>query len=76
MVPKTHKGIVKVQVEGVPDESQGGSPCANPTASCVSVKDSGDIMVTIRTRSGLEVRKCNLSYQGLLMLVEKLEGIC
>lgn len=73
---KTHKGIVKVQVEGLLEESEVDVQSASPASSNVNVKGSGDIMVTIRTRSGLEVRKCNLSYQGLRLLVEKLEGIC
>ena len=37
---------------------------------------SGNIQVTIQTRDGLHIRKSNLDYQGLMHLVERLEGLC
>ncbi len=37
---------------------------------------SGNILVTIQTRDGLNIRKSNLDYRGLKALVEKLEGLC
>ena len=36
----------------------------------------GGIHVFIRTSDGLQVQKKGLSYQGLVKLVEKLEGLC
>ncbi len=38
--------------------------------------NSGNILVTIQTRDGLNIRKSNLDYHGLKDLVEKLEGLC
>ena len=34
------------------------------------------IQIFIRTRDGLQVQKKGLTYQGLVKLVEKLEGLC
>ena len=36
----------------------------------------GGIQVFIRTCDGLQIQKKGLSYQGLVSLVEKLEGLC
>ena len=36
----------------------------------------GGIRVFIRTQDGLQVQKKGLSYQGLVSLVGKLEGLC
>ena len=36
--------------------------------------NSGNILVTIQTRNGLNIRKGNLDYRGLKILVEKLEA--
>lgn len=36
--------------------------------------NSGNILVTIQTRDGLNIRKDNLDYRGLKALVEKLEA--
>ncbi|WP_300729978.1 hypothetical protein [uncultured Bacteroides sp.] len=77
---KTHKNIVPVQIEGMP-EGEAASP--EPDMQDVAqLKHStylpkrGNIMVTIQTRDGLHIRKTNLDYQGLKSLVEKLEDLC
>ena len=36
----------------------------------------GGIQVFIRTCDGLQIQKKGLNYQGLVSLVEKLEGLC
>lgn len=79
---KTRKKIVPVQIEGAPS-------CASlveesPAPFCVDsvLKQTtplmlpGNILVTIQTRDGLNIRKGNLDYRGLKDLVEKLEGLC
>lgn len=79
---KTRKKIVPVRIEGVPSS---GSPveespvpvCGEPVLKqATSGLGSGNILVTIQTRDGLNIRKSNLDYHGLKDLVEKLEGLC
>lgn len=79
---KTRKKIVPVQVEGVPSsdslmEASGASVCGESVLNqCTPRMVSGNILVTIQTRDGLNIRKSNLDYLGLKELVEKLEGLC
>jgi len=48
----------------------------DPSSPPVSKPSSGDIHVFISTRDGLQIQKKGLTYQGLVSLVEKLEGLC
>lgn len=80
---KTRKKIVPVQIEGVPCsdspvEKSSSSVCAAESAVTQTTPrmNSGNILVTIQTRDGLNIRKSNLDYVGLKALVEKLEGLC
>lgn len=67
---KTHKKIVSVQIDGAPT-------CEERNQEEISKNEiRGRIMVNIQTRDGLQIRKKNLSYQELKLLVEKLEGLC
>ena len=68
--------VVPLEVEGAPDD-QAGDPVVDAAAvSNVSGVKNGGIQVFIRTRDGLQVQKKGLTYQGLVKLVEKLEGLC
>jgi len=65
---KTHKKIV----DGIPSVDE------SPVKESISkvIKEKGDIMVFIQPRAGLQIKKKNLSYPELKLLVEKLEGLC
>ena len=72
---KTHKKIVPVQIDGLPlEESVAKEKIQEATENKATIK--GQIMVSIQTRDGLQIRKKNLSYLELKQLVEKLEGLC
>lgn len=79
---KTRKKIVPVQIEGVPSSESLLDESPTPVCGDVVLKQappriiSGNILVTIQTRDGLNIRKGNLDYLGLKDLVEKLEGLC
>ena len=40
------------------------------------VKEKGHIMLLIQNRDGLQIKKKNLSYPELKLLIEKLESLC
>ena len=72
-----HKSIVPLEIEGAPSSESQVSlevPEEAPCSRHQSVK--GGIHVFIRTQDGLQVQKKGLSYQGLVSLVGKLEGLC
>ena len=72
---KTHKKIVPVQIDGKPSEE---CEVIEPVKEDIkkTIHSKGNIMVSIQTREGLQIRKKNLSYHELKSLVEKLEGLC
>ena len=72
---KTHNKIVPVQIDGKPSEECEVSEPVKEDIKKTS-HSKGNIMVSIQTREGLQIRKKNLSYQELKSLVEKLEGLC
>ena len=69
---KTHKRIVPLEVDGMPVSAEN----PDPSSSSVSQPSSGDNRVIISTRDGLQIQKKGLTYQGLVSLVEKMEGLC
>lgn len=79
---KTRKTIVPVQIEGVPSsdssvEESSAPFCAESALPPTNPRmNPGNILVTIQTRDGLNIRKSNLDYLGLKDWVEKLEGLC
>lgn len=79
---KPRKKIVPVQIEGVPSSDSLMEESSAPVSGESVPKQatpgmtSGNILVTIQTRDGLNIRKGNLDYLGLKALVEKLEGLC
>ena len=70
---KMHKSVVTLEVEGAP--SSESKVTIEPTED-ESKTRKGGIQVFIRTNDGLKVQKNGLDYQGLVKLVEKLEGLC
>ena len=73
----THKQVVPLEVEGATEapNSDQTQPDAVKVSNTSSSRKSG-IHVFIRTSDGLQIQKKGLTYQGLLSLVEKLEGLC
>ena len=65
----THKRIHPIQVDGVP--STDGERQEQPGRS-----EAVRIAVTIRMTNGLHIQRKNLSYDGLVKFVEKLEALC
>ena len=71
----TRKQVVEVKVDGRPSDvekeaSVQSVPSPSPSASAVR------ILVELRMSNGLHLSQKNLSYQDLVRLVEKLEGLC
>lgn len=72
----TRKKIVEVRVEGSPHESVTQEP-EDVRGHTVTTNPAGvRILADIHVSNGLHVRQKNLSYEGLIQLVEKLEGLC
>ena len=76
---KTHQSMAPVEVTGIPEveapaevNTASLSLTRRPTAS----HPKGGILVTIKTCDGLQVTKGGLDYEGLKLLVERLEGLC
>jgi len=69
---KTHKKIVPVQIDGILSADEGSAKDEKPEI----VREKGHIMVFIQNRDGLQIKKKNLTYPELKLLVEKLEGLC
>ena len=68
----THKRIHPIQVDGAPALEAKEYTAEGQNSSQVSVR----IAVTISMSNGVFVKRKNLSYEGLLKFVEKLEGLC
>ena len=72
---KTHRRIVPLEVEGIPGASDNEQQVAEKPVQNIKSKNGG-IHVFIRTYDGLQIQKKGLSYQELVNLVGKLEGLC
>ena len=74
---KKLKKAVPVEVVGVPASSGNEDPCQAPIKDEPkhTPKSRGSIMATIKTCEGLCIPKKGIDYQGLKILVEKLEGL-
>ena len=74
----TRKKIVEVKVDGIPVEGDGETETEpNGQFHNVSPTDkSVRIWVDIRISNGLHLSQKNLSYQDLVRMIEKLEGLC
>ena len=74
---KMHKSVVPLEIEGAPaSESQDMKESSDDGPSPSTPLKKGGIHVFIRTYDGLQIQKKGLSYQELVNLVEKLEGLC
>ena len=68
---KTRKKIVPVQIEVIPSSDSAleaflASVCVESALMQSNLEiNSGNILVTIQTRNGLNISKCNLDYRGL-----------
>lgn len=71
----TRKRIVEVQLDGHPFDEEVSSKITSRRVSNETVPPVR-IWVEIRTSNGLHLSQKNLSYQDLVHLVEKLEGLC
>lgn len=65
---KTHKQIVPLEVEGVPQVSDGAPEVVEKKDPNTSNPRSGGIHVFIRTYDGLQIQKKGISYQDLVSL--------
>ncbi|MDM8257186.1 hypothetical protein [Phocaeicola barnesiae] len=75
---KTQKRVVPVVIEGAPVQPVSDEPAntEKPVSNPAATPCKGTIQVTIKTHEGLCIQKKGLDYQGLKILVEKLEGLC
>ena len=75
----TRKKVVEVQVDGAPEIAHeektktGGQP---KPVSRSSDENPARIWIDIRISNGLHLSQKNLSYQDLVRMIEKLEGLC
>lgn len=74
---KMHKAIVPLEIEDAPvSETQVTVEPSDGEANQDLQLKKGGIHVFIRTYDGLQIQKKGLSYQELVNLVGKLEGLC
>ena len=74
---KMHKAIVPLEIEDSPvSETRVTVEPSDEEPSQDLQPKKGGIQVFIRTCDGLQIQKKGLNYQGLVSLVEKLEGLC
>ena len=75
----TRKKVVEVQVDGAPVIAHEGKNKTGDRPKPVS-RSSNDnpvrIWIDIRISNGLHLSQKNLSYQDLVRMIEKLEGLC
>ena len=77
---KTHRSVAPVEVTGMPEVGTltdgNAASSALGTHPTQTSHSKGGILVRIKTRDGLQVSKGGLDYEGLKLLVERLEGLC
>ena len=75
----TRKKVVEVQVDGAPEIAHEEKTKTGDRPKPVS-RSSNDnpvrIWIDIRISNGLHLSQKNLSYQDLVRMIEKLEGLC
>ena len=75
----TRKKLVEVQVDGAPEIAHEEKTKTGEQPKPVS-RSSNDnpvrIWIDIRISNGLHLSQKNLSYQDLVRMIEKLEGLC
>lgn len=74
----TRKKIVEVKVDGFPSVSvpELSSPVTKELESTASVLTPTRICVELRMSNGMHISQKNLTYRELILMIEKLEGLC
>ena len=75
----TRKKVVEVQIDGAPELGHEKKTKTNEPPQPVSPGSNAQpvrIRVDLRISNGLHLSQKNLSYQDLVRMVEKLEGLC
>ena len=75
----TRKKVVEVQVDGAPEiahEEKTKTGDRSKPVSRSSNENPVRIWIDIRISNGLHLSQKNLSYQDLVRMIEKLEGLC
>lgn len=74
----TRKEVVEVQIDGapVPTHEKKDRPSVEPQPVSKNSENPVRIWIDIRISNGLHLSQKNLSYQDLVRMVEKLEGLC
>ena len=75
----TRKKVVEVQVDGAPVIAHEEKPKTDEQPKPVSKSSDANpvrIWIDIRISNGLHLSQKNLSYQDLVRMIEKLEGLC
>lgn len=75
---KTHRTVAPVEIVGKPEQPKEAISEVTTTKESCKAKWSGkgDLLVTIKNRRGLSLSQGGLDYEGLKLLVERLEGLC
>ena len=73
---KYHKSVMPLHVDGLPEEATETKRLdASPAKSKVLAEEKGCIQISIK-KMLFFLQKVGLSYVGLKLLVERLEGLC
>ena len=74
----TRKRVVEVQIDGVPviNHEEEATGDGSKPASKSNNENPVRIWIDIRINNGLHLSQKNLSYQDLVRMIEKLEGLC
>lgn len=75
----TRKKVVEVQIDGAPEighEEKSKTNGQPQPVSQIRNENPVRIWVDVRISNGLHLSQKNLSYQDLVRMVEKLEGLC
>lgn len=72
----TRKKVVAVQVDGFPASGEEAKPTVAPIEPQSPPDASVRIWIELRVSNGLHLSRKNLSYQELVLMVEKLEVLC
>lgn len=74
---KYHKSVMPLHVDSLPEEATETKRLdASPAKSKVLAEEKGCIQISIKNNDGFLLQKAGLSYVGLKLLVERLEGLC
>ena len=74
----TRNKVVAVQVDGIPESKTEEKKQSDQSqrGSAIITDHPARIWIDIRMSNGLHLSQKNLSYQDLVRMIEKLEGLC